>query len=409
MLKLINTISRLVVGLVFIFSGFVKLVDPYGFAYKITDYLEAAHINFPLGLALSIAMLLSVAEFTLGFNALFKSCYRATSKFLLLFVSVFTVLTLYIAIANPVQDCGCFGDALAISNWQTFGKNIVLLLMSLELFRNRNYMRSRLCDLNQNMMTLSFVTIGFLIAIMAVRHLPFLDFRPYNVGTSILEQMKVPEGLPQDVYETTFVYAKDGVEKSFTEDNYPWQDTTWTYVDSKSQLVSEGAEAPIHDFVIEHPEWGDITAEVLEDDNYSFLLVAPYLEKSALKHQEEMASLMDLCAVKGYRFLVLTSSVGEAVNDFKANFETPLAVCNMDEITLKTMVRSHPGLVIIKSGTVLAKYHHNDLPHFSTDEDVIGSILSQKERRKNQIIVLLLALLIGGVAYKLSLNKDYTK
>jgi len=408
MIKLVNKLSRAIVALVFIFSGFVKLVDPYGTAYKITDYLESVHIILPFALALIASMLLSIAEFTLGLNALFKSCYRGTSKLLLIFVTVFTVLTLYVAIANPVQDCGCFGDALVITNWQTFGKNIVLLLLSLWLMRNRSYVRSMMSVKNQKILTLGFVIIAFTVALVSVRHLPFLDFRPYAVGNHIPELMKVPEGMPQDVYETIFIYEKDGVQEEFTEDNYPWQDTTWSFVDSKTTLLSAGAEAPIHDFVIEHPEMGDITEEVLQDENYSFLIIAPNLEKSSLKHLDDIKQLKAYSDTNMYRFLVLTSSVDAAVSEYKSHFQTPLEVCTMDEITLKTIVRSHPGLVILKGGTVIAKYHHNDLPHFANEEDVLASILTQKERRKNQIIILLLTLLIGGLVYKLSDNKNYT-
>lgn len=409
MIKLINTLFRYLVALVFVFSGFVKLVDPYGTAYKIADYLETVHINLPFGLALIISMILSISEFTLGLNALFKSCYRVTSILLLAFVSLFTLLTLYIAIADPVQDCGCFGDALVISNWQTFGKNIIILILSIVIVRNRNYMRNRVEMIYQKLLTFSFILIAFIIALSAVRHLPFMDFRPYAVGAYIPEQMKVPEGMPQDVYETIFIYEKGGEQEEFTEDNYPWQDTTWSYVDSKTTLISEGAEAPIHDFVIEHPEMGDITLDVLEDDNYSFLLVAPHLDKSSLKHLEEIENIKEYCDIKGYRFLVLTSSIDAVVSNYKSHFKTSLEVCNMDEITLKTIVRSHPGLVILKGGTVLEKYHHNDLPNFIENEDVLASVLRQKERQKNQIIVLLLGLLIGGLVYLLFHNRNSIK
>ncbi len=409
MIKLINTTSRFIVALVFIYSGFVKLVDPYGTAYKISDYLEVVHLVLPLWVVLAISIFLSVFEFTLGMNALSKSCYSNTTKLLLVVVSVFTLLTLYIAIANPVQDCGCFGDALVITNWHTFFKNIVLLILILVMFRNRNYMRSRVEEVRQKIMTFCFVLFAVFFALHEVRHLPILDFRPYSVGTYIPEKMKVSEGMPQDVYETHFVYSKNGEEKAFTEENYPWQDTTWHYVSSESILVSKGAQAPIHDFVIEDSELGDITEDVLSDDNYTFLLVAPYLEKSSYKHKNDIESLMQYCSEKGYRFMVLTSSIGDAVNEFKSQYEVPFELCNMDEITLKTIVRAHPGLVIIKSGTILAKYHHNDFPVFSETDDILGKILSIQKRQKNRIIVLLLALLMGGVVYKMSQNRDYTK
>lgn len=409
MIRIINTVFRVVVALVFIYSGFVKLVDPYGTAYKITDYVEILHIMLPLWLALSFAIILSVFEFTLGLNALFKNCYRNTTKLLFVVVSIFTVLTLYIAIKDPVQDCGCFGDALVISNWQTFFKNIVLLLMTLELVRNRNYLRRRVVQQNQKMMTVFFIVFAFLFAINAVKHLPILDFRPYSVGTYVPEKMQVPEGMPQDVYETRFVYEKNGEEQEFTEDNYPWQDTTWSYVSSESILVSKGAQAPIHDFVIEDSQMGDITEDVLYDNNYTFMLIAPYLDKCSLKHKDEIEDVVHFCKKNEYRFMVLTSTVGDGVKEYKSHFTTDFQVCNMDEITLKTIIRAHPGLVILKEGVILAKYHHVDLPEFSTSDNVLGEILSRQETQKNRIIILLLALLLGGVIFKLLQKKDYTK
>jgi len=409
MLKLINTLSRYIVGLVFLFSGFVKLVDPYGTAYKISDYLQSVNLILPLWLALAASVTLSLTEFTLGLNSLFKVRYEGTTKLLLSIVTLFTILTLYIAIANPVQDCGCFGDALVISNWATFAKNIVLLLLSYILWRNRSYDKNRLKHRHQAAMSFVFIVFALLMALTAIRHLPFIDFRPYSVGTSIPEQMSVPEGMPQDVYETTFIYEKDGVQKRFTEDNYPWQDSTWHYVDSESVLVKKGYEAPIHDFVIEHPEWGDITEEVLQDPSYTFLLISPKLEKASLKHQEDIAHLQAYCEERGYRFLLLTATSGPEAEAFDAHFSSSIERCTMDEITLKTIIRSNPGLVILKEGIILEKYAHNDLPQISPEEAPLSVILRQQERQKNRIIILLLTLLLGGLIYKLSQKKDFTQ
>ncbi len=409
MIKIVNTFSRYIVALVFIFSGFVKLIDPYGTAYKIGDYAESIHLVLPLWISLTVSVLLSVAEFTLGLSAFFKIIYEKVSKIIFGFVSVFTALTLWIAIANPVQDCGCFGDALVISNWSTFLKNIVLLLLSVEMLRNRNYLRSRVCEINQQILLGIFLTFSVVVAMNSIHHLPFLDFRPYKVGTYIPEQMKVPDGMPKDVYETTFIYEKEGVQEAFNEDNYPWQDTTWTYVDSKNVLVEKGYEPPVHDFVIEHPEWGDITEEVLRDENYSLLLVSPNLRKASLKHKDRIEALAKMADNLGYRFLVLTASLGDEVQEFTSNFETPMHVCNMDEITLKTIVRAYPGLVVMKGGVILDKYHHKDLPRWDEKTNIMSDILSHREKRKNRIIVLLLALLLGGVGFKLTQHKDYSK
>lgn len=409
MLNILYTIIRFIVAAVFIFSGFVKLVDPSGTAYKIQDYLETIHLGLPLWLAMLGSVTLGTTELVLGLNAAFKVCYERTTRLLLFVVMFFTGLTLYVAIADPVQDCGCFGDALVISNWATFFKNVVLLVFSIVMFRSRYYLRSRIMQDSQNLMTACFIVLALVVSVNAIRHLPFIDFRPYAVGVDLVEQMKVPEGMPQDVYQTTFVYEQDGVEQEFTEDDYPWQDSTWTYVSSENVLVSKGAEPAIHDFAIANDAMGDITQDVLMDDRYTFLLVAPYLDKASYKHNDEIEDLMAYCDEQNFPFLVLTSTTGEAVAQYKEQFSFDFEVYAMDEITLKTMIRSNPGLVIIKDGVVLAKYHHNDLPVFDGQTKPVSLILRQAEKRNNHLKVLLLVLVLAGIAFKLSKRKDFNK
>lgn len=409
MTPLFNRIVRYIVAVLFIFSGFVKLVDPYGTAYKIGDYLETVNLILPLWLTLAMSLLQSVGEFVLGANALFKVCYRGTTKWLLGIMVFFTGVTLYIAIADPVQDCGCFGDALVISNWATFFKNVVLLALTVSLFRSRDFLRSRIVELNQRVMTVFFVVFALFVAITSIRHLPFLDFRPYAVGTYIPEAMVVPEGMPTDEYATTFVYEKDGVQQEFTQDNYPWKDTTWTYVDSETTLIKKGYQPPIHDFAFVNDERGDFTDQVLSNHNYTFLLVTPEVEKASTAHQADIEDLVHYCEANDYDFMLLTASVGDALAEYLASFSVDLPVVNMDDITLKTMVRAYPGLVIIKDGIVLEKYSHHDFPQFSESESPLSAILTKNQKRKNQIIVLLLALVLAGAGIKLSMNKDYTK
>lgn len=409
MIKIINTICRYIVAFVFIFSGFVKLVDPYGTAYKISDYLEVLSVSLPFGVYLAFSVLLSMIEFVVGVNLFFKVTYQKTLKVLLILVPIFTLLTLYIAIADPVQDCGCFGDAFVISNWTTFIKNLMLLVLSLELWRNRNYLRSRVVKHSQFLITAVTVLFALLLSVNAIRHLPLLDFRPYGVGTSIPEAMRVPEGQPQDIYQTTYYYEKDGDTQTFSEDNYPWQDTTWHYVDSESVLVQKGATPAVHDFILKHSDYGDITNEILTDHNYTFLLVAPHLDDISLRHLDDIKNILDYSMERAYRFLILTASLGPELDKFQARFDTPLEFCNVDEIQLKTMVRSKPGLMLINEGVILAKYHHNDLPHFGESLSPMTTVLSQTEKRESRIIVLFLALLLGVVYYKLMQNKDYSK
>ena len=409
MIKIINICCRYIVAFVFIFSGFVKLVDPYGTAYKISDYIELTNVALPFALALTFSVILSLLEFVVGINLLFKVFYQKTLRVLLLLISVFTGLTFYIALVDPVQDCGCFGDALVISNWATFIKNIVLLILSLELWRNRYYLRTRVVIRAQSLTLGLTLVFASLLALYAIRHLPFIDFRPYAVGTSIPDAIKVPDGEPQDVYQTTYFYEKDGKTKKFTEDNYPWQDTTWHYVDSESVLIEKGAEPAIHDFVLKHSVYGDITDEVLGDPNYTFFCVAPQLGEISYRHMDDFVAVASYCADMGYRFIVLTATVGVEADEFIRALGSRAELCNVDEIQLKTMVRAKPGLILIRDGVILAKYHHNDVPHFGQSRQPLSIVLTQQEKRESRIIVLFLALLLGLFYYKLMRNKDYSK
>ena len=212
--------------------------------------------------------------------------------------------------------------------------------------------------------SLTFV-VYFGMVYYSYNHLPLIDFRPYKVGTHIPEAMSVPEGAPQDEYENIFYYKNKntGEVKEFTEENYPWQDTAnWEYNDMVSNLVQKGYEAPIHNFMIESPEGEDITDFFIYDENYVFLLVAYDLSKANTRSQDRINTLADWALTQGYSFVCLTSSLPDEAMDFADQYGTPYEYFNVDEVTLKTIIRSNPGLVVLKNGTVIAKYHANDIP-----------------------------------------------
>ena len=220
-LKAVLTVCRLLFGAVFIFSGFVKAIDPLGSTYKIQDYLTAFGGFFEhfLPLALPAAVALSTIELLIGLSLFFNIRARLGAWGGLLFMLVMTPLTLYIAIANPVSDCGCFGDAVKLSNTATFLKNIVLLAVVLVLFFNRKRMYPVFAPGMEWGVLLLFAVAGVGLSVHCYRHLPFIDFRPYKVGANIPEGMTVPVGAPQDEYAITFIYEKDGVQQEFTLDN----------------------------------------------------------------------------------------------------------------------------------------------------------------------------------------------
>ena len=354
-------IARIIFGLVFLFSGFVKAVDPLGTAYKISDYLEAFSLT-PLDfLALPAALMLIAAEFTIGFNILFNVHLKGTTWVASLFMLVMTPVTLYLAISNPISDCGCFGDAIVMTNWQTFYKNVVLCIILAIIALLQKQSRPWLSNWGAWIVTLLPILISFAISIYCYNLLPVLDFRPYKKGNNIIEGMQIPEDAPLDKYETTFFYEKDGIEQAFTLDNYPAEDSTWTFVRQESKLIEQGYVPPIHDFSIV-TEDGDITDLILEDAGYTLLVISHKVEKAATKNIKCVKSTIANAKKAGANVIWLTSSYSDEIEEFKTQYGIEDTFGATDDITLKTIVRSNPGLVLIKDATVIEKWHHNALP-----------------------------------------------
>ena len=364
-MKFVAHISRVLFGITFIFSGFVKGIDPWGSAYKFTDYFNAMGMDWLLWAAFPLGVFLAFAEFAIGVAFLFNLWMRLFSWLGLNFMGFFLPLTLWVAIKNPVTDCGCFGDALVISNWATFYKNLAFTLFAIIVVFYRKKLRWR--KLEKPGIFLGAATIiGYvLIVIHSYNHLPIFDFRPYKIGVNIPESMQIPEDAPGDVYENTFYYKNKntGEIKKFTEENYPWQDTTnWAYENMESKLIQKGYEPPIHDFTITSEEGDDVIDFFLYDENYVFMLIAYDLEKSNRKSQEEINNLANWATDNGMSFICLTSSLPEQVNSFIEESAAPYEFFSCDEVTLKTIIRSNPGLLVLKEGTIIGKWHFNDIP-----------------------------------------------
>lgn len=356
---------RFLLALVFTFSGFVKANDPLGTVYKITDYLEAWGIVdlVPNALVYLASMLMGMVEFTLGIYLLFGIRSRIASSLVLLLMSVMTPLTLWLAIENPISDCGCFGDAIVLTNWETFGKNIVLLLAAISVFKWRKQIFQLVTSKVDWLVALYSTVFIVFYTFFCISKLPVFDFRPYHVGADIRKGMEIPKGKKPTTYETTFIYAKDGVEKEFTIDNFPSSDTTWVFVDSRTRVKEKGYEPPIHDFSIVSQEDGtDLTDVILDDENYTFLLVSPRLSTADDSNIDLINEVYDYSLEHGYRFLCVTASSDEDIAMWQeyTGAEYPFAL--MDDITLKTMIRSNPGLMLLKKGIVINKWSDGDLP-----------------------------------------------
>jgi len=368
-------IARILLGLTFVFSGFVKGIDPLGSTYKFTDYFNAFQMPWLTNLAFALGILLAAAEFFLGAAFIFNFFTRLTSWFMLAFMVFFTGLTLVIALTNPVTDCGCFGDALVITNWQTFYKNIVLLALAIFVFVQRKNFRSKNGPVLSVALTGMTMVVYFYLVTYSYNHLPIIDFSPYKVGVNIPEAMKIPEGALKDVYENNFIYKnlKTGEEKEFTEANYPWQDTlNWKFVKMEDPvLIQKGYVPPIHDFRIETPEGEDIKDFFLYDEKGTFIAIAYNLQKTNKEGMKKVIELAKEAKRKSYNFIALTATSPDNFEAFKAETDANFDFFNTDEITLKTIVRSNPGLILLKKGTIQGKYHFNDLPKPEELEDQI--------------------------------------
>ncbi len=375
MKKLIVNVCRLVLAVTFILSGFVKAVDPRGTQYKIEDYLTAMGMDgvLPEWATLALSVGQSALEFCLGIFLLFAIRRRLTSRLVLAIMLLMTPLTLWLALANPISNCGCFGDALVLTNWQTFWKNVVLLVMAvivawkpLEMFR--------FVSKTNQWLVINYSALFILaVSLWSLYYLPQFDFRPYHIGASIREGMEMPEGAEQPKFRNTYIYEKDGVRREFV-DEFP--DSTWTFVDRlEPELVSQGYVPPIHDFSIgliqeegDEDEVEDITDLVLADSSYTFLLVAPFLEKADDSRFDLINELFEYSQEQGYGFYCLTSSGSAARAQWRDKTGAEYSFCLTDPITLKTIVRSNPGLLLLKAGTVMNKWGRNSLPQMDDEQ-----------------------------------------
>ena len=326
MRKTAVNIARLLLALTFILSGFVKAVDPLGTQYKIHDYLAAMGVAglVPDFGTLASSVILSATEFLLGICLLFAIRRRLVSKVVVVMMMVMTLLTLWLAIDDPVTDCGCFGDALVLTNWQTFWKNVVLLAAALIVWRYPLDMPRLISEPNQwIVMNYSAFFILVIIAGRSLYTLPQFDFRPYHIGTNLREG---------------------------------WQ------------RMMEGEDLPYTEFFIESTDEGeDITEAVLGRQGYTFLLVAPHLENANDSQFDRLNSIYEYCLENGYQFYCLTASTHKGISRWQDITGAEYPFCNTDETTLKTVIRSNPGLLLLNDGIIIRKWSHNALP---SDEEL---------------------------------------
>ncbi|NER17884.1 BT_3928 family protein [Spongiivirga citrea] len=381
-MNIITQVCRMIVGVLFIISGFVKLTDPLGFSYKLEEYFspEVLGLDFLAPHALTIAMSIVIFECILGVMLILGDKPKFTSWSLLLLIVFFTGLTGYSAITGKVTDCGCFGDAMKLTPVQSFIKDLVLLVLILIIFFNRNKIKP--------LFTKRIATIGSVLALVAstvytmymFNHLPAIDFRPYKINANIIENMTVPEDAPKAVFDYYWKFDVNGKEEIIkTTGEYPSSEGTFVSVDTK--MVTPGYEAPIHDYIMEL-DGVDYTEQLMQEENL-IILHAFSLRRSDKKGFEAVKSKIEEAIDSGYKVIGMTASSASEIDELKQEFGFNFDFYFCDETTLKTMIRSNPAVMKLSKGTILQKLHYNDIDELELEKvgpKLIGLNLKLKKQ-----------------------------
>lgn len=370
-MRIITHVARFLVGALFIFSGLIKANDTLGFSYKLDEYFEVFGMEFMIPASLILSMFICVFEIVLGVALLIGARRNLTLWLLLLMIVFFSFLTFYSAYFNKVTSCGCFGDAIPLTPWQSFTKDIILLVLIILLFIGRSNIEPLAGNRFENVLMVLSLLGSVMFTYRTYSNLPVWDFRPYAVGKNIPEQtLGTPDKLK---YYYTFKNLTSGEEKEFDV----WQSDTlqWKYISNRYEIVEKGIEPKIKDFSISDAEGQDLTEVILNNPNFNFLLIAYDLDKTNKKVQNKINDFVALCQQDGYEFIGLTASPPEKINEFRHDVQAMYDYYNTDGTVLKTMIRSNPGLMLLKNGSVVAMWHFNSFPSYN---EVKNTILDKK-------------------------------
>ncbi|MGZ3872422.1 MAG: BT_3928 family protein [Mucilaginibacter sp.] len=365
-------VARILVGILFIFSGLIKINDPLGFSYKLEEYFEVFHLSFLNGLALSLSIFLCALEIILGFALLIGVRAATVAWGLLLLIIFFTFLTFYSAWFQVVQTCGCFGDAIPLTPWQSFSKDFVLLLLIVFLFVSRGKIRPAFAAKASDQLLIAVAALTLAFGLYTYNFLPVVDFLPYRIGANIPDEMKTPPGAKPDEYELTYHLKnkKTGATKVMTNTEYLktniWKDNNWEVIGQpESRLVKKGFTPLIRDLAIQDAEGNDYTNELLSNPFYNLVIVAYDLTKTNADAIDRLNALaLNLAQNFNTRTVLLTSNSHQYAAAFSKQHHLMFEIFFADEVPLKSMVRANPGILLLKNGTVVNKWHYHSIPKY---------------------------------------------
>lgn len=370
---------RIFTGLLFIFSGFIKANDPTGFGYKLQEYFEVFHLTAFNEYATAIAVVICGFEILLGALLLFGVYANLVAWGLLLLILFFTFLTFYSAFFEVVTSCGCFGDAIPLTPWQSFSKDLVLLALILIIFFYRKQIRSIIKGSgNQFVVTLITAVVSLGIGVYTVNYLPFIDFLPYKIGNNLPSLMVLPEGKEGDVFEQLYTMKnkKTGETKKVNDKVYMadklWEDESWEIIgEPESRLIKKGYDIPIPDLLITDADGADHTQEIIANPYYNVIIVAKDLSSTNIDALQKINQTVTQMTkdYNGLRVVLLTASASKDAQYLSDKMQLIAEIYYADLIPLKSMVRANPGVILLKGGNVMGKWHYNNFPDAKTIED----------------------------------------
>jgi len=363
MMQIFRTISRVLLGIVFILSGFVKGVDPLGTAYKIEDYFIAFGAEWAIPFSLSLAVLLCVSEFTLGVFLLTNIFKKTTAWLTLLMMLIFTALTLNDAIFNPVPDCGCFGDFIILTNWETFYKNLVIDFFLIFVFITRNYFDSPYKKATEWSIAILTISIFTLFNSYNINRLPIIDFREWKVGKSLV--LETTEDLQ---YFLSYTNKETGETKEYLSPNYPYNDSVWMAEWEYTDMRVIDPNIYPTEISFYNLQGDDVTRDILHDPVYHFLLVSYDLELGDWHKLDKIRDIKQKAEENAFSFSFATASTETNIDKFQKSYLFYADFYQSDDIDLKTIIRSNPGLIVLKNGVIIGKWPINHLPNF---EDIV--------------------------------------
>jgi len=365
-MKIVTQISRILVGVLFIISGFIKANDTIGFSYKLVEYFEILHMPIFIDYAVGLAMVICIFEIIVGVALLIGAYSYLNAWLLLLMIVFFTLLTGYSAITNKVTDCGCFGDAIKLKPVESFIKDLVLLVFILFIFIGHKYIKP--------LFNKGIETVGLGISLVVVTaftlytymFLPKIDYLPYKVGNNIKTLMTYPVGAERDVYEMVFIYQKDGKQIELGINELGIINDTYKFIDRKDKLVKQGFKLQIYDFKVYDRNMNiEYTDSLLADTSgYKLLIIQKSIEESRKGTGEQLAALTAPWVQNGNKVWALTASSNDIVEPYRHANQLMYDYYTMDPTPLKSIVRSNPGIVLMKGNTIVKKWSSYAIPTY---------------------------------------------